>query len=75
MPEQLGRHPPRPASELHRIGLPGTTFQGTVPTIPPTINAQTRTFGQVQPINDQGQLRGGMLANLTIVTPRRKATA
>ena len=48
---------------------PGTTFQGTVSTISPTINAQTRTVPvQIQPINDQGQLRGGMLANLTIVT-------
>jgi RND family efflux transporter MFP subunit len=48
---------------------PGTTFQGAVSTISPTINAQTRTVPvQVQPINDQGQLRGGMLANLTIVT-------
>jgi alkylation response protein AidB-like acyl-CoA dehydrogenase len=50
---------------------PGTTFQGTVSTISPTINAQTRTVPvQVQPTNDQGQLRGGMLANLTIVTAR-----
>ena len=48
---------------------PGTTFLGTVSTISPTINAQTRTVAvQVQPTNDQGQLRGGMLANLTIVT-------
>jgi RND family efflux transporter MFP subunit len=48
---------------------PGKTFQGVVSTISPTINAQTRTVQiQVQPTNDQGQLRGGMLANLAIVT-------
>ena len=48
---------------------PGKTFQGTVSTISPTVNAQTRTVQvQIQPTNDQGQLRGGMLANLGIVT-------
>ena len=48
---------------------PGKTFQGTVSTISPTINPQTRTVQlQIQPTNDQGQLRGGMLANLGIVT-------
>jgi Cu(I)/Ag(I) efflux system membrane fusion protein len=50
---------------------PGTTFQGTVSTVSPTVNPQTRTVPvQVQPTNDQGQLRGGMLANLSIVTAR-----
>jgi HlyD family secretion protein len=48
---------------------PGTTFQGTVSTISPTVNPQTRTVQiQIQPTNDQGRLRGGMLANLGIVT-------
>ena len=48
---------------------PGKTFQGVVSTISPTVNAQTRTVQvQIQPTNDQGQLRGGMLANVGIVT-------
>jgi RND family efflux transporter MFP subunit len=49
--------------------IPGTSFLGVVSTISPTVNPQTRTVQiQVQPTNDQGQLRGGMLANLGIVT-------
>jgi RND family efflux transporter MFP subunit len=48
---------------------PGKTFHGVVSTISPTVNAQTRTVQvQIQPTNDQGQLRGGMLANVGIVT-------
>jgi HlyD family secretion protein len=48
---------------------PGTNFQGQVSTISPTVDPQTRTVQiQIQPTNDQGQLRGGMLANLGIVT-------
>jgi len=48
---------------------PGQTFQGVISTISPTVNAQTRTVQiQIQPTNGQGQLRGGMLANLGIVT-------
>ena len=49
--------------------IPATTFEGSVSTISPTVNPQTRTVQiQIQPTNDQGRLRGGMLANVGIVT-------
>jgi len=51
----------------------GQIFQGTVSTISPTINPQTRTVQiQIQPTNDQGQLRGGMLASLGVVTAAKQ---
>ena len=49
--------------------IPATTFEGSVSTISPTVNPQTRTVQiQIQPTNDQGRLRGGMQANVGIVT-------
>ncbi len=49
--------------------FPGQTFQGNVTTISPTVDAKTRTVQvQIQPTNDQGKLRSGMLANLAITT-------
>jgi HlyD family secretion protein len=67
--QQLGSIHVGQAVNFTVSAYPGKTFQGTVSTISPTVNPQTRTVQvQIQPTNDQGQLRGGMLANLGIVT-------
>src|SRR6202022_1475471 len=62
-------HPCRKQVNFTVSAIPATTFEGSVSTISPTVNPQTRTVQiQIQPTNDQGRLRGGMLANVGIVT-------
>lgn len=57
---------------LEVAAYPGVTFAGRVRSIAPTVDTKSRTASvRIEPLDEQGKLRAGMLARLKIVTAQK----
>ncbi len=69
---QIGQVTEGQKAEITVAAYPGQTFPARVTTIAPTADPKSRTFlVKVRPEADDGRLRGGMFAQVRIVTAER----